>query len=116
MGLVEPVASERLDEREDFLRDLGWNPLLDAAADEFLVLASQGFTDFLADGPAEVVGLVPRVAGQVTGDHEHLVGVDEDAVGFAEDGFQAFVEVGRRRPARVCGRCRWGCWPSGPGR
>ena len=54
---------------------------------------------FLADGPAEVVGLVPRVAGQVAGDHEHLVGVDQHAVGFAQDRFESFVEIGRRRPA-----------------
>ena len=93
MGLVEAVAGEGLDEREDFLGDLGWNPFLHAAGNELLVFASQGFADLFADGPAEVVGLVPGVAGQVAGDHEYLVGVDEHAVGLAQDRLKPFVEI-----------------------
>ena len=94
--LVEGVAGERLHQVEDGVR------LRDAVAQPLRPLheaAALGLHDLgvlLAHGLAHDVGLAQRVAGELARDLQHLVLVDDDAVGGVEDLGEVGVGVADR--------------------
>ena len=74
---------------------------------EGLELLVQLLLLLLAHRPAQQVGLAQRVAGELLGDRHHLLLVDDQAVGLAQDLLERLGELGvdRRRPprGRSCG-------------
>ncbi len=94
--LVEGVAGEGLDEVEDGLGVLVRVALLARAADEPLPLGAHLLGDLLAHRLAHDVGLAERVAGELLGDEQHLVLVDDDAVGLVENLGEVGVRVADR--------------------
>ena len=115
VGLVEPVAGERLEGGEDLVHDPRRDALLLGAGLELgLVLAQDRFL-LLADRVAQVVRLGTGVVGHGDGRGHDVFLVDEDPVRVAQRRLQRGVQVGAPPPRRACGGCRTGCWPSAPG-
>ncbi len=94
MGLVEPVALERLERLEDRVDDVGGDAALGGLRDELLLLGAQDRRLLLADGVAERVRLgAGEPAEGDRGGHDVLL-VDEDPVGLLEVRLEQRVEVG----------------------
>ena len=96
MGLVEGVTRERLDQREDALRLSPRVAQGHRSFHEALTLALHHLGDLLAHRLAHHVGLAQGVAGELLRDLEHLVLIDDDAVGLVQDPGQVGVGVADR--------------------
>ena len=86
--LVEAVARELVDQLEDVGGFRALHALLDRAGHELGLLLGHDGLVFLAHGLAQDVGLAQRVAGHHLGDLQHLLLVDDDAVGLLQDRLQ----------------------------
>ena len=93
VGLVEAVARELVDQLEDVGRLLARHALLHRARHELGLLPAHDGLVFLAHGLAQDVGLAQRVAGHHLGDLQHLLLVDDDAVGLLQDRLQHGMEI-----------------------
>ena len=99
MGLVERISGERLDQREHLLGKLRRKTLTIGAGQEFLPLLSHDLRDLLAHRLADYVRFTERVSGERLRDVEHLILIDDHAVGLFENVLQVRVQVGHRHPA-----------------
>ena len=93
MGFVEAVTGELLHQVEDRAGGFGIHALGAGAVDEDAALALHLVGLLLAHGPAQQVGVAQRVTGQLLGDLHHLLLVDHDALGLAEQRLQIRVQV-----------------------
>ena len=96
MGLVEGVAGERLDEVVYLLRLLRAVPLGHRPLKEVLLLPGHHLPLLLAHRLAHDVRLAQGVPGELLGDEQHLVLVDDDPVRLVQDLGQVRVRVGDR--------------------
>ena len=85
MRFVEAVAREFRHQLEDIFGAAPLDAVADRALDEALLLRRHLLLDLLAHGAPKQVGLAEREAGEHLGDLHHLLLVDDDAVGLAED-------------------------------
>ena len=91
--LVEAVARELFHEVEDFRGDFFLHVALGRALHEDGALTLHLFDVLLTHGTAQQVGAAERIAAHHLRDSHHLFLIDHDAVGFAQHGLHAFVEV-----------------------
>ena len=99
VGFVESVAGEGFNEVENLGAHLAGVALPDGAGNEAFPLLGHQLGDFLAHSLADGVGFAQRVAGEVLQDVEHLVLINDDAVGFVQQFFHTGVRVGDFRAA-----------------
>ena len=85
VGFVEGIARERLDEIIYLLSFLICISLVGRALKKTLLLSTHHGADLLAHCLAHNVGLAQRVAGELLGDEEHLVLIDDHAVSLVKD-------------------------------
>ncbi len=95
MRLGEAVGGELGDLLEDRGRELLRDVALDGAFDEHLALGVHLGLDLLAHGAAQQIGAAERVARQLAGDLHHLLLVDDDARGLAQDRLEQGMQVFR---------------------
>ncbi|VCU09306.1 hypothetical protein RHODGE_RHODGE_02480 [Rhodoplanes serenus] len=93
VALVEAVVGELGQELEDGLGLRGLDPTLDRPLAEQGALLVHLGADLLAHGAAQEVGLAERVAGQHLGDLHHLLLVDDDPEGLAQDRLELGMDV-----------------------
>ena len=113
--LVEAVARELVDQLEDVGRLLARYTLLHRARHELGLLPAHDGLVFLAHGLAQDVGLPQRVARHHLRDLQHLLLVDDDAVGLLQDRLQHGMEAVDRLlpmlPVDVGRDVVHGAWP-----
>ena len=94
VGFVEAVLGKFFDVVEDGAGELGFDLVgFLAAGDKFFALGGHDFGFLFAHGAAEDVALSEGEAGEGLGGLLNLFLVDDDAVGFVEDGFEQGVVV-----------------------
>ncbi len=91
--LVEAVSGELADQLEDLARLRLGHAARDGAADEGRALLVHLLLDLLAHGAAQQIGAAERIAAQLLGDLHHLLLVDHDAVGLAQDVLERRIEI-----------------------
>ena len=91
--LVEAVAGKLVDQLEDVGGLVAGHAFLHGAGHELGLLAGHDGLVLLAHGLAQDVGLAQRVAGHHLGDLQHLLLVDDDAVGLLQDRLQHLVQA-----------------------
>ena len=93
VALVEAVVGEALEQLEDGLGLPAVEPALDAAADEAFALRLHLLADLLAHGATQQVGFAERIAGEDLRRLHHLLLVDDDAEGLAQDRLELGMDV-----------------------
>ena len=93
--LVEAVVGEPLEQLEDRLGLRAVDAALDAAVDEAAALLLHFAADLLSHGAPQQVGFAERVAGQELRRLHHLLLVDDDAEGLAQDRLELGMDVVR---------------------
>lgn len=94
MGFIEAVLGKLFDVVEDGAGEFGFDLVgLFAAGYKFFALGGHYFGFLFAHGAAEDVALSEGEAGEGLGGLLNLFLVDDDAVGFVEDGFEQGVVV-----------------------
>ena len=96
---VETVAAEGLDLLGQLRGCAGFEALGDDPLPEVAQLRLDERRVLLAHRLAKYVGVTERVAGQVVGDQDHLLLVDDDPVGGLEDVLQPWRRIGHLLPA-----------------
>ena len=94
---MKPVIGEFRQKVEDLVRLLLRDAALGGAGDEAPALGIHLRLDLLAHGAAQQVGIAERIAGELLGDLHHLLLIDDDAEGLAQDR----GEFGQRIPLRL---------------
>ena len=92
--LGKPIAGERLDQLPQRLGKYLVVAALYRTGHELTLLLGHERGDLLAHGFAEHVGLAPREPGNLAGNLEHLILVDDDPVGLLQQGLQVGMEIG----------------------
>ena len=95
MRLVEAVARERLDEREDLLGQLLVEPVGDAAVDELLAVDGDLVFLLLPHDLAQLVGLPHREAGEIARDLHDLFLIQRCRYVSARIGLELRMQVRR---------------------
>ena len=93
VGLVEGIPSKGLDEVEHLFGHGLLEPVIDCALYEAVPLRKHQLGILLAHGLADDVGFACRVASEGLQNQQHLLLVDDDAIGLSEHVFQAGVGV-----------------------
>ena len=99
MGLVEGVTGEGFDQVENLHRQGLVEALGGCPGHEVVAFLGHQRGDLLAHRLAHDVGCAQGVPGELLQYEQHLVLVDNDAVGLVQQFLQAGVRVGDRRPA-----------------
>ena len=114
VAFVEAVFGEAFEQIEDRVGLVALDAALDRAGDETLALRLHLLADLLAHGAAQQIGFAEREAGEDLRGLHHLLLVDDDAEGLAQDRLELGMDVVRLLHARACARNRSECSPSGP--
>ncbi len=93
VALVEAVVGEALEQLEDRLGLPAVEPALDAAGHEAAALRLHLLADLLAHGAAQQVGFAERIAGEHLRRLHHLLLIDDDAEGLAQDRLELGMDV-----------------------
>ena len=93
VALVEAVVGEPLEQFEDRLGLRAIDVALDATGDEAAALLLHLAADLLAHRAPQQVGLAERIAGQDLRGLHHLLLVDDDAEGLAQDRLELGMDV-----------------------
>src|SRR5260221_306185 len=93
VALVEAVVGKARQQLEDRFGLAAVDPALDRSGDEIGALRLHLLLDLLAHGATQKVGLAERIAGQHLGDLQHLLLVDDDPEGFAQDRLELRMDV-----------------------
>ena len=99
MGLVEGVAGEGFDEIEYLHRQLSLKPFGLGPGDEVVPLLRHQRGDLLAHRLPDDIGGAQGISGELLQDQQHLVLVDDNAVGLVQQFLEAGMRVGDGRPA-----------------
>ena len=96
MGLVERVASERLNQIEYFARHILLKAFILGSGDEVHPFFGHQRSDLLSHGLPNDVGCPQRVTGELLQYQQHLVLVNDDAVGLVQQFFETGMRIGDR--------------------
>src|SRR5262249_41760448 len=91
--LVEAISSEGLDKSPNLFSGRRSYTVVATAVDELPMILGHHLRDLLPHGLAECVYLSPGEAGKLNGDKQHLILVDDDAIGDAQQRLKRRVQV-----------------------
>ena len=93
MALVEPVIGKAREQIENGFGLRRFDAALDTAGNKAFALRLHFLADLFAHGAAQLIGLRQRIAGEHLRDLHHLFLIDDDSVGFPQNGLELWVNV-----------------------